>query len=164
MRTPMMTLTALAALALIPTASVGATVQSPHAGTVTATTYFPSGAFHGAVDIAPSGACRSWAITGPFAGAVYWNITINSTVTTCTAATGNVAVHTFADGWQFRIKDFIKSAASVDKTCDRCALGDSGFVTHFQHSKSGTYDTSWYSGYTFNGEAIELGETLGVLN
>ncbi len=44
-------------------------------------------------------------------------------------------------GAPFRITHFLKSAASYDKTCDRCELG-----------------------YTTKGEAIDAGEVIGVLN
>ncbi|HZH17110.1 MAG TPA: hypothetical protein VE057_22330 [Archangium sp.] len=158
-----LTLTALASLALIPMTSAGTTVTAPHPGTVSNTTYTATGSFHGAVDIS-SGRCGYWSVTSPFVGAVYWNITIRSTLQTCTAPTDNVAVHTWADGWAFRIKNFLQSSASYDKTCDRCELGKEGHHTHFQQDKSGTYDTSWYSGYTTKGEVIDLGEVIGVLN
>jgi hypothetical protein len=163
MRNTMMTLTVLASLALIPTASAGATVKAPHPGTATATTSNPDGSFHGAVDIS-SGRCGYWGVETGLVGALSWNVTIRSTETTCTAVTQNLAVHTFADGWVFRITNFLKTAASIDKTCDRCQIGDEGLHTHFEYSKSGTKDTSWYSGYTTRGEAIDLGETIGVLN
>ena len=163
MRNTMMTLTALAALALVPTASAG-NVHAPHPGTATDTTYDSSGVFHGAVDIAPTNGCGYWGVSPGLVGSLYWNVTINSTATTCTAPTGNVAVHTFADGRSFRIKDFLKSSASFDKTCDRCQLGDSGVYTHLQYNKNGTKDTSWYSGYTSRGEVIDAGELIGVIN
>ena len=164
MRNTRKTLTALASMALIlPTASAGTTVTAPHPGTVTATTYYSSGAFHGAVDIS-SGRCGYWGVSSPFAGSLYWNIIIRSTLQTCSTPTDNAAVHTWADGWSFRIKNFLKSAGSYDRTCDRCELGNEGHHTHMQYDKSGTYDTSWYSGYTSKGETIDSGEVIGVLN
>ncbi|KFE62798.1 hypothetical protein DB31_3912 [Hyalangium minutum] len=164
MRKTMMPLLAFASLALVPTALAGNTVLAPHSGTVTATTYNPDGSFHGAVDITPSAPCGYWGVSTGFVGSLLWNITINSTATTCTAATGNVALHTFADGMAFRVKDFLRTPASADKTCDRCQIGDSGINTHLQVNKSGTKDTSWYSGYTTQGEVIDLGEIIGVIN
>jgi hypothetical protein len=163
MRNTMRTLTALASLALIPTALAGNTVTAPHPGTVTATTYNADGSFHGAVDIS-SGRCGYWGVQTAFVGSLYWNVTINSTATTCTVPTGNVAVHTFADGRAYRITHFLRTAASVDKTCDRCQIGDEGVHTHLQYNKNGTKDTSWYSGYTTKGESIDAGEIIGVIN
>ncbi len=164
MHTTRKTLTALASLALIPlTASAATTVTAPHPGTVTATTYTSSGAFHGAVDIS-SGRCGHGSVISPFAGAVYWNITLRTTALSCNIASQNTAVHTWADGWTFRITNFLKSAASYDKTCDRCELGTEGLHTHMGQDKAGTYDTSWYSGYTTKGEAIDASEVIGVLN
>ncbi|HEY0093832.1 MAG TPA: hypothetical protein VGB96_05885 [Archangium sp.] len=164
MHKTMKTLTALASLALLSTAaSAATTVTAPHPGTVTATTYTSSGAFHGAVDIS-SGRCGYWSVVSPFAGAVYWNVTIRTTALSCTIPSQNTAVHTWADGWTFRITNFLKSAASIDKTCDRCELGLEGVHTHMGQDKAGTYDTSWYSSYTTKGEAIDAGEVIGVLD
>jgi hypothetical protein len=161
--TPKALWTLAAMAALVPTAALSTTVTAPHPGTVTATTYYSSGAFHGAVDIS-SGRCGYWSVVSPFAGSVSWNITLRSTLLSCTTPSQNTAVHTWADGWTFRITHFLKSAASYDKTCDRCELGLEGNHTHFGQDKAGTYDTSWYSGYTTKGEAIDAGEVIGVLN
>ncbi|MFY0572667.1 hypothetical protein ACN28E_53795 [Archangium lansingense] len=159
----MRTLAALASLALIPTALAGNGVMAPHPGTVTATTYNTDGSFHGAVDIS-SGRCGYWGVQTAFVGSLFWNVTINSTATNCAAPTGNVAVHNFADGRSYRIVDFLKTPASVDKTCDRCTIGDEGLRTHVQYNKNGTKDTSWYSGVTTKGEAISAGEMIGVID
>jgi hypothetical protein len=164
MRTTLMTLTALASLALVPAALAGNGVMAPHSGTATATTYNPDGSFHGAVDITPDGPCGYWGVSLSFVGSFHWNVTINSTTTTCTNTSGNVAVHNFADGRAIRVKDFLKSPSSYDRTCDRCEIGDSGNNTHLQYNKNGTKDTSWYSGYTTRGEAIDAGEIIGVID
>jgi hypothetical protein len=158
----------LAALALIPTAVAAHTVKAPHSGTVITTTYYSSGAFHGAVDIQSSASCNYWGVETGVVGSVYWDVTIKSTTTACVTSsgslTGNEAKHVWADGWVFRVWHFVKSAASVDKTCDRCQVGDEGELTHLHQDKNGTYDTSWYSGYTTKGEAVDRTETLGVLD
>lgn len=164
MHNTMKILTALASLALIPTALAGNGVQAPNSGTVTALTYNPDGTFHGAVDITPNTPCGYWGITTGFVGTFYWNVTINSTATTCSAPTNNVALHTFSDGRAFRVKDFLRTSSSVDKTCDRCQIGDSGFVTHVQVNKNGTKDTSWYSGFVTRGQFVDAGELIGVIN
>jgi hypothetical protein len=162
------TLAALASLALIPTAVAAHTVKAPHRGTVTATTYYSSGAFHGAVDIQSGTSCNYWGVQTGVVGSVYWNVTILTSYTYCGSSSGsgneNEAKHVWADGWVFRIKSFVKSAASVDKTCDRCQVGDEGEKTHLQQDKSGTYDTSWYANYTTRGEEVDRTETLGVLD
>ncbi|HEX8822181.1 MAG TPA: hypothetical protein VF794_19805 [Archangium sp.] len=163
-----MTLAALASLALLPTAVSAHTVKGPHPGTVLATTYYSSGSFHGAVDIASGASCNSWGVETGVVGSVYWNVTIQSTTTACVTSSGsgngNEARHHWADGWTFRVWHFVKTAASVDKTCDRCQVGDEGEHTHFHQDKSGTKDTSWYSGYTTKGEAVDRTETIGVLD
>jgi len=161
MRTPMKL--TLALLALIPPVATAYTVKAPLSGTVTATTYSATGAFHGAVDIASS-QCGYWGVTPGLVGSVYWNITIQSTSNSCVTgvATGNEAKHVFADGTIYRIRNFIRTAASVDKTCDRCQIGDEGLHMHVQVDKNGTKDTSWYSAYTTQGEAVDTTETLGV--
>lgn len=166
MRNPLkQSLAVLTSLALLPLAAAATTVQAPHPGTVTALTYYTSGAFHGAVDIS-SGRCGYWGVQTGLVGSFSWNITIRNTATTCTTqseANQNEAKHHFADGSTYRIWDFLKTANSYDRTCDRCQIGDEGDHTHIQYDLAGTKDTSWYSGYTTRGEAIDAGETIGVL-
>jgi hypothetical protein len=36
--------------------------------------------------------------------------------------------------------------------------------THIQYDLNGSNDTSWYSGYTSKGEAVDRAETLGYLD
>jgi hypothetical protein len=164
------TLTALAALALIPTAEAATRVGSPISGTVTATTYYSSGSFHGAVDIA--GECNVDLVRAPFAGS--WNVTIRTTGVVCNgngSGNQNEAKHTFADGSVFRIWHFIKTADSYDRTCaGTCVLGVVGGTgnatgphVHMQWDKFGTNNTSWYSGYTVKGEFLSVDETVGYL-
>ena len=165
------TLTALASLALVPTAVSAHEVRGPHPGTVITTTYSSSGAFHGAVDIS-GGTCGTTNVTTAVFGSLAWNVVINTANTICYA---NLAIpqnevrHTFADGFTFRLMHFNPSAASYDRTCDRCNIGKASSPgnpdsdIHLQLDKSGTKDTSWYSGYTTKGEALSLGERVGVL-
>ncbi|WP_375769101.1 hypothetical protein NR798_46780 [Archangium gephyra] len=162
-------LTALAALA--PFAAPARDVQAPLAGTVSATNYTSSGASHGAVDI-DGGTCGTTPVTTAVVGSLAWNVVINTSATVCySAMTGpqNVARHTFADGYTFRLMQFNKSAQTYDRTCDRCNIGmagDKGLPhgdIHLERHKSGTLDTSWYQGYAVKGEALSLGELIGVL-
>jgi len=173
-RTMKRTLAAVASLALFPAAVTAHTVKSPHPGTVTATTYYPStGASHKAVDIS-SGRCNYWGVETGVVGSVYWNVTINLTGTVCSGIVyenANTAVHTWADGWKFHLKHFIKTADSYDRTCDRCQVGNEGGTgqangphTHLMQERNGVKDTSWYSGYTVQGEAVDRTETIGVLD
>ena len=166
-------LVALASLAIIPAAATAHTVKAPFPGTITATTYYPSGGYHGAIDVS-SGRCNYWGAETAVVGSVSWNVTINTTGVVCNGngyENANMAVHTWADGWKFHQKHFIKTADSYDRTCDRCQVGDegstgnsSGAHTHMQQTRSGTYDTAWYSGYTTKGEFVDRTETLGVLD
>jgi hypothetical protein len=162
---------ALAGLALVST-SASANVYAPHPGTVTATTYLSSGAFHGAVDLS-SGRCNYWGVQVPLKGSYHWNVTIRTTGVVCYgngAGYQNEVKHTFADGRVIRLWHFIKTADSYDRTCDRCQIGNEGGTglvtdvnTHIQVDRNGTVDTSWYAGYTVKGEDISAGELLGVL-
>ncbi len=169
-----MSLAALASLALLPTAASAVTVKAPHPGTVTALTYYSSGSFHGAVDVTSGDACNYWSVHAVLVGSYHWNITINTTGIYCGTGGGssnqNEAKHVFADGWALRLWHFIKTAASYDKTCDRCALGHEGGTgnvigphTHIQVDKSGTKDTSWYVGYVTKGEYVDRTTTIGAL-
>jgi hypothetical protein len=172
MRNTKRTLVALAGLAFIPTASVAGYVYAPHPGTVTATTYTSSGAFHGAVDIS-SGRCNYWGVQVPLVGSLFWDVTIRTTGIVCYGSGSgnqNEVKHVFADGRAIRMWHFIKTADSYDRTCDRCQIGNEGGTgnvtgphTHIQVDNSGTKDTSWYSGYTVNGEVIDAVEIIGAL-
>ena len=158
-----MTLAALASLALLPTTVTAHMVKAPFPGTVTATTYTSSGTFHGAVDLS-SGRCNYWGVETGVVGSVFWNITINSTSVTCDVVTRNEAKHVWADGWVYRILNFIKTADSYDRTCDRCQIGNEGLHTHIQQDKNGTKDTAWYSAYVTKGEVVDRTTTIGVLD
>jgi hypothetical protein len=166
------TLAVLTSVALIPTAALAVTIYAPHPGTVTATTYYSSGSFHGAVDIS-SGRCNYWGVESPVHGTFSWNVTIRTTGIVCNgngSGNQNEAKHVFSDGTTFRMWHFIKTADSYDRTCDRCQVGNEGGTgnstgphTHLQVDKNGTNDTSWYSGYTVKGEAVDRNEIIGVL-
>jgi hypothetical protein len=169
-----MSLAALASLALLPTAVSAHTVKAPHSGTVTTTTYYSSGSFHGAIDIS-SGSCNYWGVETAVVGSVFWNVTIRTSAHYCNSGSGsgnqNEAKHVWSDGATFRLWHFNKTAASVDKTCDRCQVGDEGSTgnstgahTHLQQDKNGTNNTAWYSGYTSKGEFVDRSETIGVLD
>jgi hypothetical protein len=166
----------LACLALLlPAATVYAhTVKAPYSGTITTTTYYSSGSFHGAVDVAGDGACNYWGVQTSVVGSVHWDITINTSSNVCYgngSGNQNQARHVWASGWSFRLWHWNKTGNSYDRTCDRCQIGDEGGTgnatgphTHLQQDKSGTLDTSWYSGYTVKGEHVDRSETLGVLD
>ena len=165
------TLTALVSLSLLPLSALALDVVAPHPGTVTATTYYSSGTFHGAVDMASGKACGSTPLYAPIKGMLWWNVTIRNTSRICyggsTGGNPNEAKHTFATGYTFRVWHFFKTAASVDKTGNQCELGDEGATgistaphTHMHYEKSGTNNTSWYSGTT-KGEYLDQGEVIG---
>jgi hypothetical protein len=166
------TLAALASLALIPATAAAWTVKAPHPGMITLTTYSSSGSFHGAVDLRPdSGICGDWGVETSVMGSLSWNVTIRMTEGCYGSESGNQneVKHVWADGYSFRVWNFIKTSASFDRTCDRCVIGGNGGLagqdphgTHVQYDKSGTRDTSWYSGYTTRGEVVDRTETLGV--
>jgi hypothetical protein len=174
MRNPMKTtLAALATLALIPVAATASyRVGSPFPGTVTATTYYSSGTFHGAVDIS-SGSCNYWGVETGVVGSMAWNVTVRTSGVVCNgngSGNQNEAKHTFSNGYTFRLWHFIANSDSKDKTCDRCQVGNEGGTgnatgahVHLQYDKSGTNNTSWYSGYTVKGEFLDRGETVGYV-
>lgn len=173
MRTPLKTtLTALASLALIPAAATAYTVGSPFPGTVTATTNYSSGTFHGAVDIS-SGRCNYWGVETAVQASLSWNVTINTTGIVCNgngSGNQNEAKHTFSNGYTFRQWHFIKTSDSYDRTCNRCQVGNEGGTgnatgphTHMQYDKAGSKNTSWYSPYTSKGEFLDRDELVGYV-
>ncbi|HYH96444.1 hypothetical protein [Hyalangium sp.] len=163
------TLAALAGLAIIPTTAIAFTVYPPHPGKADTATW--SGLPHGAVDVS-SGTCSYWGVEAPIFGSLSWNLTVRSSGEICYgngSGNHNEAKHVFADGWTFRVWHFIKTADSYDRTCDRCQVGDEGATgnvvgahTHLQRDKNGTKDTSWYEGYTVDGETLDHNEVIGV--
>jgi hypothetical protein len=166
-------LAALASLVLISTAVAAHEVRAPHSGTVTALTNYSSGAFHGAIDVA-SGSCNYWGVETGVVGSVSWNVTIRTSSNLCYgngSGNQNEAKHVWANGYTYRLWHFNKTANSYDRTCDRCQVGDEGGTgnvtgphTHIQYDLNGSNDTSWYSGYTTKGEAVDRTETLGYLD
>lgn len=167
------TLAVLASLAFLPTTALAVRVGSPFPGDVTATTYYSSGSYHGAVDISSRNACGYWGVETGVVGSYHWNVTINTAGTVCYgngSGNQNEVRHKFADDRIIRQWHFLKTAASVDKTCDRCQIGDEGGTgnvtgphTHMQVDRYGSNLTGWYSGYTSKGEFLDRGETVGYL-
>lgn len=166
-------LVALASLAMLPSAAVASyRVGSPFPGTVTATTYYSSGSYHGAVDIS-SGTCNYWGVQTGVVGSMYWDVTIRTSGVYCNgtgSGTQNEARHTFSNGYTFRLWHWIKTDQSFDRTCDRCQVGNEGGTglatgahVHLQYDSAGTKNTSWYSSYTVKGEFLDRGETVGYV-
>jgi hypothetical protein len=169
-----MGLAALASLALVPAAVTAHEVRGTHPGTITATTTYPSGGTHRAVDIGAGGRCNYWGAETGVVGSVSWNVTIRTSGVYCNgtgSGTQNEAKHLWENGYTFRQWHFIKTSDSFDRTCDRCQVGNIGATgnatgphAHLQYDKLGTNDTSWYSGYTVYGEAVDRAETIGYLD
>lgn len=131
-------------------------VKSPINGTVTATTYYPSGGYHGSVDIAPGAStCGVKSMTTAVAQTKFWDVTIRTGYRVCYGngrGNENGAVASYTNGWKFRQYHFNKSGSSYDRTCDRCYIGTSGGTgnatgphAHLQYDRYGTKSTSWYS-------------------
>ncbi len=167
------TLASLLSLALLPaTAGAAYEVGAPFPGTVTATTYYSSGTFHGAIDLSSSAACGYWGVETAVKASLSWNVTIRTSTKVCYgngSGNQNEVKHTFSNGYTFRQWHFLKTASSVDKTCNRCQVGDEGGTgnvtgphTHMQYDKSGTNNTSWYSGTT-KGEYLDRDEKVGTV-
>ena len=166
------TLASLMSLALLPAAAGAYEVGAPFPGTVTATTYYSSGTFHGAIDLSSSAACGYWGVETAVNASLSWNVTIRTSTKVCYgngSGNQNEVKHTFSNGYTFRQWHFLKTASSVDKTCNRCQIGDEGGTgnvtgphTHIQYDKSGTNNTSWYSG-TSKGEYLDRDEKIGTV-
>jgi hypothetical protein len=168
------TMAVLASLAFIPAvATASLRVGAPFPGDVTATTNYSSGTFHGAIDLSSRNACGYWGVETGVYGSYSWNVTIHTTGVVCYgngSGNQNEVKHTFANGYVFRQWHFLQEPTSVDKTCDRCQIGDEGGTgnvtgphTHMQYDHNGSNNTAWYSGYTTKGEFLDRGETVGYI-
>jgi hypothetical protein len=147
-------------------------VKSPVNGTVTATTYYSSGALHAAVDIAPGASnCGIKGVTTAVAQSKFWDVTINTGWKVCYGngnGNQNQAVASYSYGWKFRQYHFNKSGSSYDRTCDRCIIGTvggtgwaSGPHSHLQYDKYGTKSRSWYT--TAKGRYVYTTTSVGYL-
>ncbi len=165
------TLMAIAALALIPTATGAYEVRSPCPGTVTTTTSYSDGSPHKAVDIAP-GRCNYWGAETGLVGSVFWTVTIRTSGVVCNgngSGNQNEARTTLPSGWAFRQWHFIKTADSRSRTCDRCQVGNIGATgnstgphAHLQRDRNGSLDTSWYR--VSKGQSVTRSTTIGYVN
>jgi hypothetical protein len=157
-------LAALATLALLPTAATAARVYATDSGMATV---------FNDVTIKVSSHCGYWGAETGVVGSYYWNVTIWTTGVVCNGSGSgnhNEVKYTSAEGWTFRQWHFIKTSDSYDRTCDRCQIGDiggtgnvTGPTVRFIKDKSGTRDTSWYSGYVTNLQQVSRGDTLGYI-
>jgi hypothetical protein len=160
------------AVAAIPATALAHYVKSPLGGTVTATTYYSSGSFHGALDIAgPASTCGSTSVTTAVAQTKFWDVTIRTSSRVCYgngSGNENSAVASYTNGWKFRQFHFNRSSASYDRTCDRCYVGTHGGTgratgphSHIQYDRYGTRSTSWYS--VSRGRYVDRSTNVGYL-
>lgn len=167
------TLVSLLSLSLLPATVTAYTVGAPFPGTVTATTYYSDGDFHGAVDLASGSGCGYWGVETAVKASLSWTVNIRTKPRVCNgngSNNQNEVRHTFANGYTFRQWHFLYIAAtSKSRTCDRCQVGDEGGTgnasgphTHMQYDKSGTKSTAWYSGTT-KGEYLDRDEKVGTV-
>lgn len=133
---------------------------------VTATAYYSSGNFHGAVDQAKSGGC--WLSDSD--AARYHRGSINSSRyysylggcggycgnhlgNRCNGGAGNMISTTGSNGWDWRQMHInYLSGHSRSKTCTRCSFGligstgnSSGGHAHVENRRYGTKSTAWMS-------------------
>ncbi len=160
----------LAAVVAVPAAAKAAYVKSPLDGVVVATTYYSSGSFHGALDIAgPSSTCGTGGVTTGVVQTKFWTIRIHTTARVCYgngSGNENSATAAYGNGWSFRQFHFNRSANSRSRTCDRCVIGTHGGTghatgphAHVQYDRYGTRSTSWYS--VGRGRSVSRATTIG---
>jgi hypothetical protein len=165
-------LVTLALAFLAPATALAHYVKSPLSGTVTATTYYSSGKFHGALDIAgPASTCGTRQVTTGVAQTKYWTVTIRTTSRVCYgngSGRENSSNASYANGWTFRQFHFNRNSNSRSRTCDRCYIGTHGGTgnstgphTHIQYDRYGTRSTSWYS--VGRGRSVTTTTNVGYL-
>lgn len=144
------------AIVAMPPSATAAYVRSPLDGIVTASTYYSSGTFHGALDIAgPRSTCGTRGVTTGVAQTKYWTVRIRTASRVCYgngSGNENSATAAYSSGWSFRQFHFNRSSSSVSRTCDRCYVGThggtgraSGPHSHIQYDRYGTRSTGWYT-------------------
>lgn len=151
------------------------------ASRVTATAYYSSGNFHGAVDQAKSGGC--WLSDSD--AARYHRGSINASRyysflggcgrycgnhlgNQCNGGAGNMITTTGSGGWDWRQMHInYLSGHSRSKTCTRCSFGligstgnSSGGHAHVENRRYGTKSTAWMSGISV-GRNANCTRTLG---
>lgn len=135
---------------------------------ITATAYYSSGNYHGAMDLAKQGG-GCW--TSDSSAARYHRGSINSSRyysylggcgafcgnnlgNKCNGGAGNMISTTGANGWDWRQMHVnYLSGHSKSKTCTRCSFGligstgnSSGGHAHVENRRYGTKSTGWMSG------------------
>jgi hypothetical protein len=163
-------LLAAVAVAAVPATATAAYVKSPLDGVVTASTYYPSGSFHGALDIAgPRSTCGTRGVTTAVAQTKFWVVRIRTSSRVCYgngSGRENSATAAYSNGWAFRQFHFNKSGSSYSRSCDRCIVGTHGGTgratgphAHVQYDRYGTRSTSWYS--VGRGRSVTKSTTIG---
>lgn len=134
--------------------------------TVTATTYYSSGNYHGAVDQSRNGACwlndsdAARYHRGSIQASRYYSYIGgcgrycgNNLGSTCNGGAGNLITTTGSNGWDWRQMHInYLAGTSRSKTCTRCAFGligstgnSSGGHAHVENRRYGTKSTAWMS-------------------
>jgi hypothetical protein len=160
----------LCSIALVPAATFAGSISvyAASPGTVTATTTYPNGGTHNAVDIAP-GRCNadkhklgpkvSWA----------WTVSAPTTGKVCNGGGANNYVsHTLPGGYLYEEMHFIKTADSRSRTCNRCNIGNVGGTgqatgphAHQAYRKHGTKLSTWYT--VKRGQKVTYNTKIGTL-
>ncbi len=166
------------AASVVPVAGAASTAKGAicdEGAVVTATKYYSSGSYHGAIDSA-NGSCSSWNHRGQIYGSKGYKYyggcgayCGNNLGSTCNGGAGNYIRVFGSNSWTWSQMHINSNGSSASKTCDRCAFGlvgstgnSTGGHVHSDNRKAGTKMTAWFDGMGLvRGSNAYCGRTLG---
>jgi hypothetical protein len=159
----------LCSMALVPAATFAGSVSvyAASPGTVTATTTYPAGGTHNAVDT--SGTCNvDKHMLGPDANWA-WTVSAPTSGKVCNgSARNNYVSHALPGGYLYEELHFIKTADSHSRTCRRCNIGNVGGTgeatgphAHQAYRRNGVKLSTWYT--VQRGQNVSHSTRIGTL-
>lgn len=163
-------LAVLCSLSLVPAATFAGSVSvyGSCSGKVTATTNYPGGGSHDAVDMSPGRCNKDKHRLGPNATWA-WTVSAPNTGVVCNGGgSNNIVSHELPNGYKYEEMHFIKTSDSRSRTCNRCNIGNVGGTgqatgphVHQAYRKQGKKLNNWYT--VTQGQTVTHSTKIGTL-